>query len=127
MFAASPFDEALTVVVMVSSCCMTAVAMAVAAAAVGAGAPLCEGEATTAGASTTGGTGVPAHGTANFSMFQSIAEQTVNLHINLIHGMPIAHGTPSVLGVGAPFSSSRDVAGQAMAQESHMLRQQHSI
>lgn len=60
MLLASPLEELLTLVVMVSSCCMTAVAMAVAAAAVGAGAPFWTGEATMGGASTIGGMGVPA-------------------------------------------------------------------
>ena len=49
----------LALVVIVSSCCITAVAMAVAAAAVGAEEPFWTGEATMGGASTIGGIGVP--------------------------------------------------------------------
>ena len=59
----SPLEAVLAVlalVVIVSSCCITAVAMAVAAAAVGAEEPFWTGEATMGGASTIGGTGVPA-------------------------------------------------------------------
>ena len=49
-------------VVIFSSCCITAVAIAVAAAVVGADeAPFWTGEATMGGASTIGGMGVPAH------------------------------------------------------------------
>ena len=64
MLPGSPLEAVLVVAlaleVIVSSCCITAVAMAVAAAAEGAEEPFWTGEATIGGASTIGGTGVPA-------------------------------------------------------------------
>ena len=57
-------------VVMLSSCCITAFAMAVAAAAVGAGAPFWTGEATIAGASIIGGMGVPALGIRHYVLIR---------------------------------------------------------